>query len=80
MGDIYNVAFLPGEIVFGGIKVMSKAILIMAILFSLATIIGATYVIINGGRVNAGYAVVPMVASIALYALWRKRSGNKKSH
>ena len=34
--------------------------LIMSIIFMILTFVGAGYVLLNHGRVNAGYAVIPM--------------------
>lgn len=34
--------------------------LIMSIIFMILTFLGAGYVLLNHGRVNAGYAVIPM--------------------
>ncbi len=39
-------------------------LLILTVLFALLCIIGAGYVLVNEGTVNAGYAVVPMSACL----------------
>lgn len=39
-------------------------LMIFQILFTILTFIGAGYVLINKGQVNAGYAVVPCVISV----------------
>ena len=44
---------------------MEKIALVLSIIFIILTFIGAGYVLYHGGRVNAGYAVVPMIFSIA---------------
>ena len=44
---------------------MKKLLLIFSIGFCLLTFAGAIYVLVNHGTVNAGYAVVPMVLSLA---------------
>lgn len=52
-----------------------KGFLILSIIFTILTFIGAGYVLINHGKVNAGYAVVPMCFSFAFLALY---CGQKK--
>ena len=47
---------------------MKKLLLILWITFSISTIAGAIYVIVSDGTANAGYAVVPMVITLALSA------------
>lgn len=37
----------------------------LSILFIILTFIGAIYVLKSGGEMNAGYAVIPMMFSIA---------------
>lgn len=44
---------------------MKKLFLILYIVFNVLSLVGAIYVIMNRGTVNAGYAVVPMVLSFA---------------
>ena len=39
---------------------MKKVALILAIVFMILTFVGAGYVLLNHGQVNAGYAIVPM--------------------
>ena len=39
---------------------MKKVALALSIIFIILTFVGAGYIIYNGGKVNAGYAVVPM--------------------
>ena len=39
-------------------------LMIFQILFTILTFIGAGYVLINKGQVNAGYAVVPCVIAV----------------
>jgi len=46
-----------------------KIFRILAIVFIVLTFIGAGYVIINKGEVNAGYAVVPSLLSICFSQL-----------
>lgn len=51
---------------------MKKAILIFNIIFIILTFAGAGYVLCNGGRVNAGYAAVPMVFAVAGISIYRR--------
>lgn len=51
---------------------MKKISLVLSILFTILTFVGAGYVLINHGQVNAGYACVPMVFALALQAVYRK--------
>lgn len=44
---------------------MKKLIFLLFIVFIVLTFVGAFYVLSNRGMVNAGYAVIPMVLSIA---------------
>ncbi len=46
-----------------------KIFKILSIIFIVLTFIGAGYVIINKGEVNAGYAVVPSLLSICFSQL-----------
>ncbi len=50
---------------------MKKAALALSIVFIILTFVGAGYVLYNGGKVNAGYAVVPMVFALASIAFYR---------
>lgn len=52
---------------------MKKILLALCILFIILTFIGAGYVLINKGHVNAGYAVVPMVFALILSSAYRRR-------
>lgn len=45
---------------------------ILALIFTLLTFVGATYVLLNKGQVSAGYAVVPMVLAILTLAFDRR--------
>lgn len=55
---------------------MRKITLILSIIFIILTFVGAGYVLLNKGQVNAGYSAVPMVLAIACLALYR----SKKDH
>ncbi len=44
--------------------------LILVIVFAVLTFCGVVYVLYNRGRVNAGFAVIPMVIELAFLALY----------
>ena len=50
--------------------------LIMSIIFIILTFVGAGYVLLNHGRVNAGYAIVPMSICFVFVGIY---SGQKKT-
>ena len=52
---------------------MKKATLALSIIFTILTFVGAGYVLYNGGKVNAGYAVVPMVFALVSITFYRNR-------
>lgn len=49
--------------------------LIMSIIFMILTFVGAGYVLLNHGLVNAGYAVIPMCFCFVFVGVF---SGQKK--
>lgn len=49
-----------------------KISLVLGILFSILTFVGAGYVLSNHGQVNAGYACVPIVFALASLTIYRK--------
>lgn len=51
---------------------MKRLFFTLGILSSALTFMGAGYVLLNQGRVNAGYACVPMVFTAAFLAAYRK--------
>lgn len=51
---------------------MKRAALVLSIMFVALTFVGAGYVLYNGGRGNAGYAVVPMIFALAGIAFFHK--------
>lgn len=57
---------------------MNKFALVMSIIFMILTFVGAGYVLINHGQVNAGYAVVPMSIEFVFVSLLH--SGKKKDN
>ena len=56
---------------------MRKLLLVLLIIFTLLTFAGAIYVLKNHGTVNAGYAVVPCVITIAISTLITAKSKKK---
>ena len=50
---------------------MKKIMFTLSVLFVVLTFVGAGYVLYNAGSVNAGYAVIPMVALVCI-AFYRK--------
>ncbi len=52
---------------------MKKVAFVLGIIFTLLSFAGAAYVLYHGGRVNAGYAVVPMALATACMACFRQQ-------
>lgn len=52
---------------------MKKVALALSIIFVILTFVGAGYIIYNGGKVNAGYAVVPMVFALVSITFYRNK-------
>ena len=52
--------------------IMEKLASILSVLFIILTFVGGGYVLFNGGKVNAGYACVPMVFSLISLSFYRK--------
>lgn len=50
---------------------MKRLLLVISIVFIILTFMGAGFVLWNQGRVNAGYAVIPMVLSLVFLAAYR---------
>ena len=54
---------------------MKKIALILGIVFLSLTFIGGSYVLVNHGQVNAGYAVIPALWTVICFGIYqRKRS------
>ena len=51
---------------------MKRVALLLSIVFIILTFSGAGYVLFNQGRVNAGYAVVPMIFALASISFYRQ--------
>jgi hypothetical protein len=52
---------------------MKEALFLLSAIFVILPFLGAGYVLVHDGQVSAGYAVVPMVLSLALIAAYRKK-------
>jgi len=51
---------------------IKKTALILSVIFIILTFVGAGYVLLNDGKVNAGYACVPMVFALIFVSFYRK--------
>ena len=51
---------------------MKKIMSALSVLFLVLTFVGAGYILYHAGRVNAGYAVIPMVLALTCIAFYRK--------
>ncbi|WP_455616666.1 hypothetical protein [Eisenbergiella sp.] len=51
---------------------IKKLAFILSIIFIILTFAGAGYILFNGGKVNAGYACVPMVFALLSLSFYRK--------
>jgi hypothetical protein len=54
---------------------MKKMAFVFSVLFVILTFVGAGYVIYNDGKVNAGYAIVPMVFALIGIDFYRNKKG-----
>ncbi|MDE6926124.1 MAG: hypothetical protein K2O97_14670 [Acetatifactor sp.] len=52
---------------------MKKAALVLGIIFLILTFAGGSYVLVNHGQVNAGYAVIPALWTVICFGYYRKR-------
>ena len=52
---------------------MKRIYLILGIIFTIITLIGVGYVLLNHGEVKAGYACVPMVFAIIFIVMYRMK-------
>ncbi len=51
---------------------IKKLAFTLSVVFIILTFIGAGYVLFNGGKVNAGYACIPMVFALISISVYRK--------
>ena len=49
-----------------------KLTLASSVIFTILTVAGAGFVLLNGGNVTAGYACVPMVLALVSISFYRK--------
>ncbi len=58
---------------------MKKILLVLSVIFTVLTFVGAIYVLTFGGTVNAGYAVIPCAISTACTNgyIWCNNKGNR---
>lgn len=52
---------------------MKNILFIMAVLFAILTLVGMVYVVSSHGEVSPGISAVPMLITIGLLGLWRKK-------
>lgn len=57
---------------------MKNFLLILSLFFMVLTFVGAAYVLISEGTVNAGYAVIPMVFALASFTGYKKFKSKEK--
>lgn len=57
-----------------------KIYFVILIIFTILTFVGAAYVIINKGQVNAGYAVIPMLLGITISVFYRQELKKEKEY
>ena len=55
------------------------AALTQSVIFIILTLAGALYVLCNDGKVNAGYACIPMVFALISHSVYRKYKQSEKS-
>ena len=51
---------------------IKKLSLVLSIVFVILTFVGAGYILFNGGKVNAGYACVPMIFALLSISIYQK--------
>ena len=51
---------------------LKKLALVLSTVFIILTFAGAGYVLFNGGKVNAGYACVPMIFALISISIYLK--------
>lgn len=51
---------------------MKKLFLILSIIFTILTFVGAGYVLANDSKVNAGYAAVPLLFTIVFIGAYTR--------
>ena len=51
---------------------IKRLALVLSIVFIILTFAGAGYVLFNGGKVNAGYACIPMIFALIFISVYQK--------
>lgn len=51
---------------------IKKLALTLSEVFIILTFIGAGYILLNNGKINAGYACIPMVFALIFISFYRK--------
>ena len=51
---------------------IKKLALTLSVVFIILTFIGAGYILLNNGKINAGYACIPMVFALIFVSFYRK--------
>lgn len=53
-------------------KILKKILFVLSIFFTVLTFVGAAYVLLNKGQVNAGYSAVPMLWAVVFITTHNK--------
>lgn len=67
------VCLIIKVVLIKNIGAMKKAALILGIVFLFLTFIGGGYVLVNHGKVNAGYAIIPGIWAIICFGYYRSK-------
>ena len=51
---------------------IKRLALVLSTVFIILTFVGAGYVFLNAGKVNAGYACLPMIFTLISISIYRK--------
>ena len=51
---------------------IKKLALTLSVVFIILTFIGAGYILLNNGKINAGYACIPMAFALIFVSFYRK--------
>lgn len=70
---LLTVCLIIKAVLIENIGAMKKTALILGIIFLFFTVTGGGYVIINHGRVNAGYAVIPGIWTMICFGYYRNK-------
>lgn len=70
--DINTIEPLASALEIRVLEIMKKITLIASVIFIILTFVGAGYILLNGGKVNAGYACVPMIFALVSMFFYRK--------